>query len=159
MRRDTAAKRSFVSLQTQSCQSAFLAQKISLHHNSTVGTFSFSDAKTFTAGGDERIGRKYIKVVYREYRNAQFKEQKERTAADKHLGVLGPILRAEVGDTMEVVFKNMASSGMKFSMHPHGLYYRYKAMCFLSYFLDEVFVMCGIIKVEVSVTSRAKGRG
>ena len=97
--------------------------------------------------------------MYREYTDAQFKEQKERTPAQKYLGVLGPILRAEVGDTMEVVFKNMASSGMKFSMHPHGLYYRYKAMCFLSYFLDEVFVICGIIKVEVSVTSRAKGRG
>lgn len=81
------------------------------------------EAKTFTAGGDDRIGRKYKKVVYREYTNAQFKEQKERTAADKHLGVLGPILHAEVGDTMVVVFKNMASSGMKFSMHPHGLYY------------------------------------
>ena len=120
--------------------------------------FSFSEAKTFTAGGDDRIGRKYKKVVYREYTDAQFKKLK-RTAADKHLGVLGPILRAEVGDTMEVVFKNTASSGMKFSMHPHGLYYRYKAMCFLSYFLDEVFVICGIIKVEVSVTSRAKGRG
>ena len=89
--------------------------------------------------------------MYREYTNAQFKEQKERTAADKHLGVLGPILRAEVGDTMEVVFKNMASSGMKFSMHPHGLYYRYKAMCFLSYFLDDVFLISGIIKVEVIV--------
>ena len=133
--------------------------------------FSFSEAKTFTAGGDERIGRKYQKVVYREYTDAQFKEQKQRTAAQKHLGVLGPILRAEVGDTMEVVFKNMASSGMKFSMHPHGLYYKNKAMCFLSYFLesgcrtdnkqlvDEVFVICGIIKVEVSVTSRAEGRG
>ena len=106
--------------------------------------------------------------MYREYIDAQFKEQKERTPAQKYLGVLGPILRAEVGDTMVVVFKNMASSGMKFSMHPHGLYYRYKAMCFLSYFLertdnkqllDGVFVICGIIKVEVSVTSRAEGRG
>ena len=117
--------------------------------------FSFSEAKTFTAGGDDRIGRKYKKVVYREYTDAQFKKQK-RTAADKHLGVLGPILRAEVGDTMEVVFKNTASSGMKFSMHPHGLYYRYKAMCFLSYFLDDVFLISGIIKVEVSVISRSR---
>ena len=57
--------------------------------------------------------------------------------AEKHLGVLGPILRAEVGDTINVVFKNMASSGTKFSMHPHGLHYRYKAMCFLSYFLES----------------------
>ena len=65
----------------------------------------------------------------------------------------------------------MASSGTKFSMHPHGLHYRYKAMCFLSYFLESgagqiinnywmrFFVISGIIKVEVSVISRAEDQG
>lgn len=37
------------------------------------------------------------------------------------LGMLGPILRAEVGDTLRVVFKNMASHN--YSIHPHGLRY------------------------------------
>lgn len=35
--------------------------------------------------------------------------------------MLGPILRAEVGDTLKVVFKNMASHNH--SIHPHGLRY------------------------------------
>ena len=72
--------------------------------------------------GAKRIGRKYLKVVYREYTDAQFNKQKERSKAQEHLGVLGPMIHAEVGDTIEVVFKNMADR--QFSMHPHGLYYR-----------------------------------
>ncbi|KAL9973401.1 hypothetical protein ACROYT_G019857 [Oculina patagonica] len=79
------------------------------------------EAETFTISGDKRIGRKYKKVVYREYTGAEFTEQKPRTAAEKHLGILGPMLHAEVGDTIEVVFKNSASR--RFSMHPHGLFY------------------------------------
>lgn len=37
------------------------------------------------------------------------------------MGMIGPILRAEVGDTVKVTFKNMASNNH--SMHPHGLLY------------------------------------
>ena len=33
----------------------------------------------------------------------------------------GPIIRAEVGDNIKVIFKNMASHNH--SMHPHGLRY------------------------------------
>ena len=84
---------------------------------------SFREASTFTVRGDKRIGRKYKKVVYREYTSAEFTKRKTRTEAESHLGVLGPILHAEVGDTIEVTFKNMAFR--KFSMHPHGLFYRY----------------------------------
>ena len=73
--------------------------------------------------GNQRIGRKYEKVVYREYTSAEFTKRKTRTEAESHLGILGPILHAEVGDTIEVTFKNNASR--KFSMHPHGLFYRY----------------------------------
>lgn len=35
--------------------------------------------------------------------------------------MLGPVIRAEVGDTVNVVFKNMASHNH--TMHPHGLRY------------------------------------
>ena len=37
------------------------------------------------------------------------------------MGLLGPILRAEVGDTIKVVFKNNASR--PYSVHPHGVFY------------------------------------
>ena len=38
-----------------------------------------------------------------------------------HLGILGPVLPAEVGDTIKVVFKNNASR--PYSIHPHGVFY------------------------------------
>jgi FtsP/CotA-like multicopper oxidase with cupredoxin domain len=37
------------------------------------------------------------------------------------LGYLGPVLRAEVGDTIKVLFKNNARN--PYSMHPHGVFY------------------------------------
>jgi hypothetical protein len=40
----------------------------------------------------------------------------------EHTGILGPVLRAEVGDTIRVVFKNNA--GREYSVHAHGVFYR-----------------------------------
>ena len=37
------------------------------------------------------------------------------------MGLLGPTLRAEVGDTIKILFKNKASR--VYSMHPHGVFY------------------------------------
>lgn len=39
----------------------------------------------------------------------------------EHLGILGPIIRAEEGDEIKVVLKNMASRS--YSIHPHGVFY------------------------------------
>lgn len=36
---------------------------------------------------------------------------------------MGPMIKAEVGDTIEVVFKNLATR--QYSIHPHGILYRY----------------------------------
>lgn len=63
----------------------------------------------------------YRKALFREYTNADFKTLKLRSEAWAHLGILGPLIRAEVGDTIEVVFKNNASHD--FSVHPHGVFY------------------------------------
>ncbi|XP_068726902.1 hephaestin-like protein [Montipora capricornis] len=80
------------------------------------------DAKRYTEQGSNRIGRQYKKAVFREFTDYTFSVKKERkTDYDKHLGILGPIIRAEVGDTIEVWFKNMASRD--YSMHPHGVFY------------------------------------
>ena len=35
---------------------------------------------------------------------------------------MGPIIRAEIGDTVEVVLKNMATKS--YSIHPDGLFYK-----------------------------------
>lgn len=63
----------------------------------------------------------YLKAVYREYTDATFTTLKPRPPEWEHLGILGPLIRAEVGDVIKVVFKN--NTRMICSMHPHGLSY------------------------------------
>ena len=54
------------------------------------------------------IGGTYKKSRYNEYTDDQFIVKKIRTSEDEHLGVLGPVIRAEVGDTVRIVLKNSA---------------------------------------------------
>jgi len=63
----------------------------------------------------------YLKAIYREYTSDTFTTLKPRTPDWEHLGILGPLIRAEVGDVIKVVFKN--NSRFICSMHPHGLAY------------------------------------
>jgi hephaestin len=86
----------------------------------------FSDnAKTFVEPGPGRIGRKYLKARYVEFTDKTFTERKRRAPEWEHLGVMGPALRAAVGDTLKVTFKNMLpkDGGASVSMHPHGVLY------------------------------------
>ena len=78
-------------------------------------------SKVFTERGPHRIGTVYRKAIYREYTDATFSKLKPRSPEWAHLGLLGPVLRAEVGDTLRVVFKNNATH--PYSMHPHGVFY------------------------------------
>jgi FtsP/CotA-like multicopper oxidase with cupredoxin domain len=78
-------------------------------------------AATFMQSGPHSIGKVYRKAVYREYTDASFTQLKLRAPEWKHLGILGPVLRAEVGDTIRVVFRNNATR--PYSMHPHGVFY------------------------------------
>lgn len=78
-------------------------------------------AATFMQRGPHSIGKVYRKAIYREYTDASFSRLKPRAPEWEHLGILGPVLRAEVGDTLRVVFKNNATR--PYSMHPHGLFY------------------------------------
>jgi FtsP/CotA-like multicopper oxidase with cupredoxin domain len=64
----------------------------------------------------------YKKAIYREYTDATFSTLKVRPPEEQYLGLLGPVLRGEVGDTIKVVFKNNASH--PYSMHPHGVLYQ-----------------------------------
>jgi FtsP/CotA-like multicopper oxidase with cupredoxin domain len=75
----------------------------------------------FVRRGPDRIGSVYKKAVYREYTDASFTALKPRSDRWQHLGLLGPVIRAEVGDTIRVVFKNNASR--PYSVHPHGVFY------------------------------------
>jgi len=79
------------------------------------------DQQLYVKRTADRIGSSYKMARYIEYTNATFTTRKPRPASEAYLGILGPILRAEVGDTIQVVFKNMASH--PYSMHPHGVLY------------------------------------
>ncbi|XP_072897676.1 ceruloplasmin [Hemitrygon akajei] len=80
------------------------------------------DAVVFFEKGENRIGGKYIKAVYREYTDDTFKKLKPRTPDEQHLGILGPVIKAEVGDNIKVTFWNNASQ--TYSIQPHGVSYQ-----------------------------------
>ena len=67
------------------------------------------------------LGRVYKKSVFREYTDATFTTLKPRPPEWEHLGILGPLIRAEVGDTIQVFFKNNAKH--PHTIHPHGVFY------------------------------------
>jgi FtsP/CotA-like multicopper oxidase with cupredoxin domain len=78
-------------------------------------------ANTFVAAGPDRIGSTYLKSLYREYTDDTFATLKPRPAAWEHLGFLGPVIRAQVGDRVRLVFKNNLDRPV--SVHMHGLKY------------------------------------
>ena len=82
----------------------------------------FTDEENvFVQRGPQRIGSAYKKALYREYADASFTRLKPRAPEWQHLGMLGPVIQAEVGDTIKVVFRNNASK--PYSVHPHGVFY------------------------------------
>src|SRR4051794_13041369 len=78
-------------------------------------------ANVFVAPGPDRVGHVYMKSLYHEYTNASFTTLKPRAAKWQHLGLLGPAIEAEVGDTIKVVFRN--NTRFPASVHPHGVFY------------------------------------
>jgi FtsP/CotA-like multicopper oxidase with cupredoxin domain len=70
-----------------------------------------------------QIGTQYKKTLYVEYTDATFTTKKPAALEWQHLGALGPIIRAEVGDTIKVVFKNKTNTGRGYTVHPHGVLY------------------------------------
>ena len=78
-------------------------------------------AKFYMTRGPHLIGPVYRKAVYREYTDATFEHLKPRNADQAYLGMLGPTIHAEVGDTIKVLFKNNGTH--PYSMHPHGVLY------------------------------------
>lgn len=89
--------------------------------NKMMGTKFEGNSKIFTERGPHRIGTVYRKALYREYTDTTFTHLKPKAPEWVHTGILGPILRAEVGDTIKIVFKNNATR--PYSMHPHGVFY------------------------------------
>lgn len=67
------------------------------------------------------VSSTYTKCLYREYTDGSFQTLKPRPPQWRHLGMLGPLMRAEVGDTIRVVYRN--NCDFPNSIHVHGLLY------------------------------------
>jgi hephaestin len=78
-------------------------------------------AQVFTAAGPNRVGTTYRKALYQGYTDATFTTLESRPAAWQHLGFLGPVIHAAVGDTVRIVFRNNLDRPA--SIHIHGLRY------------------------------------
>jgi hephaestin len=103
------------------------------NQNDIKGAPFDDDENVFVANGPTRIGHVYRKSLYRAYTDASFTK---RTVAPKScpagvmpcddtLGMMGPVIRAVVGDTIKVVFKN--NTQYPASVHPHGVFYEKNA--------------------------------
>ena len=75
----------------------------------------------WTARGPTQIGTVYKKALYREYTDSTFRTLKPRGKQWDYLGFLGPVVRAEVGDSVRIVFRNNGTH--RYSVHPHGVLY------------------------------------
>ena len=75
----------------------------------------------FVAPGPDRIGRVYSESIFRRYTDETFTSVLPRAAEWDHLGLMGPVIHAEVGDRIEVVLRN--NSPFPVSLHPHGVQY------------------------------------
>ncbi|MGB7268297.1 MAG: multicopper oxidase domain-containing protein [Albidovulum sp.] len=84
-----------------------------------MGMAFSEDQNVFVEPGPSRIGSIYHKIRYIGYTSADFSQKAQVT--DPSSGILGPILHAEVGDTIEFVVKN--NSTIPVSAHPHGVFY------------------------------------
>jgi manganese oxidase len=80
------------------------------------------DEKVFVARGEHTIGKTYRKALYREYTDDSFSELRKRPEDQEYLGALGPLIKAEVGDTIKIVFKN--NTDFPATIHPHGVFYK-----------------------------------
>ncbi|KAM8835976.1 ferroxidase HEPHL1 [Synchiropus picturatus] len=82
-------------------------------------TLQDSPGNVFLAQGRNRIGSRYKKAVFREYSDKDFTVKKERPAGQRHLGIMGPLIKAEVGERIQITFRNKASR--PFSIAAHGV--------------------------------------
>lgn len=81
----------------------------------------YADSAFFATGRARSVSTVYRKVLYREYTDSTFQTLKVRPPEWRHLGFLGPVIHAVVGDTIRVVFRN--NGHRPYSMHPHGVFY------------------------------------
>ena len=82
----------------------------------------FADTAFFRDTTPQPVSTSYRKVLFREYTDSSFRTLKPRAPEWQHLGFLGPVVRAVVGDTIRLVFRN--NGARPYSVHLHGVFYK-----------------------------------
>ncbi|KAH3706573.1 hypothetical protein DPMN_065961, partial [Dreissena polymorpha] len=124
----------------------FTSGKVDMDHG-----FS-SNAHHHQHHGDhhDSVGNTYKKAVYVEYEDSAFTRMKPRPLDEEHLHMMGPPIKVEVGDTVEVVFHNNASR--PYSIFPHGVGFD-KSMEGSVYYTADSDVPYGLITREGETTT------
>ena len=86
-----------------------------------IAGVAYADTAFFARAKPMPVSTVYKKVLYREYTDSTFRTLVPRPPQWAHLGFLGPLIRAVVGDTIRVVFRN--NGDRPYSVHPHGVLY------------------------------------
>uniref|UniRef100_A0A8C5FVB2 ferroxidase n=1 Tax=Gadus morhua TaxID=8049 RepID=A0A8C5FVB2_GADMO len=96
------------------------AEEIMWNYAPKMPTYIDEDFKVnYLDQGNHRIGGTYKKAVYTQYTDETFTVRSEEKQRKAEVGILGPVIRAQIRDVIKVVFKNMASK--PYSIYPHGL--------------------------------------
>lgn len=80
-----------------------------------------AEQSVFVEPGPLRFGSTYTKARYVEYQDDSYTSRVPRGDDEVYLGLLGPLLRAEVGDTVVIHLVNNLDVAV--SMHTHGALY------------------------------------
>ena len=75
----------------------------------------FRPSEKYFGSSKGRIGGQYKKARFHQYTDSTFTNETQRQPSENHLGILGPVIRAEVGDKIHVSLLNKLS-------HPVSLY-------------------------------------
>ena len=75
----------------------------------------FRPSEKYFGRSKDRIGGQYKKARFHQYTDSTFTNKTQRQPSENHLGILGPVIRAEVGDKIHVSLLNKLS-------HPVSLY-------------------------------------
>ncbi len=99
----------------------FTPQGFNVYMGSPFDSIDSVYAVNLPSGPTPRIGNKNVKARYFEYTDSTFTVRKPIDSTWQHLGILGPILRCVVGDSVVVYFKNRTN--IHTTIHVHGLQY------------------------------------
>lgn len=87
--------------------------------DSAVRTFYIAADETSYGPATAPAAGSFRAAVYQEYTDSTFSHVKPRPAEWRHLSFLGPLIRAGVGDTIRVVFRNRVS--FPANVHPDAV--------------------------------------